>query len=337
MKKRLAKLRWKWKYKKFNPLYLFAAVFCILALSLFFSPILLIDPVESSTKEFADVGEEECTILLTVAGNSSKIPLEEYLVGVVAGEMPAVFQPEALRAQAIASRTYVLRQTENGNKPIEPTVDHQVYDSEEQRKEKWGKSFKENEKKVREAVQATKGQVILYKDELITAMFFSTSNGMTEAAKNYSGYAIPYLNSVQSPKEADIAPNFESKLEVPLAEWNKAFGFKWNDDLFKDLKLIRNASGRVQTMIAGAYTYSGREVREKLTLPSTDFDIAYDLSNKVVHIASTGYGHGVGMSQYGAEAFAREGWKAKDILTYYYQNTEIKNLPIEEEACLKSS
>jgi len=337
MRKQIAKLKWKWKYKKFNPLYLIAAAFLLLALSLFFTPILLIEPAESSSPVVEIVQEDECIIMLTVAGETAQLPLEEYIVGVVAGEMPADFQPEALKAQAIASRTYVLRLTENGLKPIEPTVEHQVYRSEKERKERWGKSFKENEKKVREAVQATKGQVILYEDQLITAMFFSTSNGMTEAAQNYSGNAIPYLNSVESSKEAEIAPNFSKTFEIPLNDWSNAFGFPWNDDLFKELKLIRNASGRVQTMLTGAYTFTGREVRDKLKLPSTDFDIAYDLSNKIVHISTTGYGHGVGMSQYGAEAFAREGWKAADILTYYYQNTEIKNLPIEGEACLKSS
>ncbi|MFC4410657.1 stage II sporulation protein D [Chungangia koreensis] len=337
MRKQLARLKWKWKYKKFNPLYLIAAAFLLLALSLFFTPILLIERAESSNSIVEIVQEDECVIMLTVEGETRQIPLEEYVVGVVAGEMPAIFHPEALKAQAIASRTYVLRLTENGQKPIQPTVEHQVYRSEKERKERWGKSFKENETKVREAVKATKGQVIFYEDKLITAMFFSTSNGMTETAKNYSGNAIPYLNSVESSKEAEIAPNFSNTFEVPLFDWNKALGFEWNDDLFKDLKLIRNASGRVQTMVAGAYTFTGREVRDKLKLPSTDFDIAYDLSNKIVHITTTGYGHGVGMSQYGAEAFAREDWKAEDILTYYYQNTEIKNFPIEEEACLKSS
>lgn len=335
MRKLIARLKWKWKYKKFNPLYVFAVAFLLLALSLFYTPILLIEPVESSMPLTTE--EEECVIMLTVAGETVQIPLEEYVVGVVAGEMPADFHIEALKAQAIASRTYALYVTENGQQPIEPTVEHQVYRSEDERRERWGKAFKDNEKKVREAVQATKGQVILYKDELITAMFFSTSNGMTETAKNYSGHAIPYLNSVESSKEAVIAPNFSNTFEIPLEDWNTAFGYQWNDDLFKDLKLVRNTSGRVQTLLAGDYTYTGREVRDKLKLPSTDFDIAYDLSNDIVHITTTGYGHGVGMSQYGAEAFAREGWTAPDILTYYYQNTEIKNLPIEEEACLKSS
>ena len=165
-----------------------------------------------------------------IAGVDKPIPLEEYVVGVVAAEMPATFQEEALKAQAIAARTYALRTTDNGKKPIANDVSAQVYSSEAKRKERWGKEFKRNEKKVRAAVEATVGDTIVYQDKMISAMFFSTSNGKTETARNFSGNDIPYLQSVESPGEGDVSAKVKRTAKMTLAEWNKTIGSKWNAD-----------------------------------------------------------------------------------------------------------
>ncbi|CAM3134699.1 stage II sporulation protein D [Filibacter tadaridae] len=311
---------------------LLAVLFIIL---LFFIPVLLKQPPEV-LKTLEDKKEESCPVYITVAGMDKPILLEEYVVGVVSAEMPATFHSEALKAQAIAARTYALRTTDGGKKEIAADVSAQVFYNKSKRKERWGKEFKKNEKKIQNAVQATAGDVVVYNDEMITAMFFSTSNGKTETAENYSGNDISYLETVDSPGEKEVAPKVERKTEMTLAKWNKALGTNWNADMFRSLKLIRNQTGRVQKAETKGFESTGREMRELLGLASTDFNIAFDLTNNIVHVTTTGYGHGVGMSQYGAEAYAKKGWKAEKILSHYYSGTALKKFKLPETECLKS-
>lgn len=302
---------------------------------LFFIPILLKQPLP--TKNLTEeLHEELCPVVIRVEGIEEPIPLEEYVVGVVAAEMPATFHPEALEAQAIAARTYALRSTDSGKKSIAADVSAQVYATEADRKERWKKEFKRNEKKVRSAVEATAGEIVKYEDQLISAMFFSTSNGKTEAAKNFSGNDIPYLQSVESAGEEQVAPQVERQIEMSLADWNRAMGNQWNADHFRSLQLVRNPTGRVQKAVTTGYETSGREMRDLLGLASTDFDIAFDVTNEIVHVTTTGYGHGVGMSQYGAEAYAQKGWNAEKILQHYYTGTEIKKFNLDDSECLKT-
>ena len=304
-------------------------------LSLFFIPILA---KQAPDLKLADQRKEKkCDIMISVTGVDEPIPLEEYVVGVVAGEMPADFHEEALKAQVIAARTYAARNTDKGAKPIAKDVSAQVYRTEAERKERWGKAFKQNEKKIRKAAEATRGDIIVHGEEIISAMFFSTSNGKTEAAQNFSGNPVEYLQSVDSPGEEKVAPTVERKLQMTLTEWNRKLGLKWDADEFRELQLVRNQTGRVQKIITGNYETSGRQVREKLNLASTDFNIAYDVNNQIVHITTLGYGHGVGMSQYGAEAYAQKGWTADKILSHYYTGTRIQKINLPEDECLKSS
>ncbi len=304
-------------------------------LLLFFIPVWLKTPPEKSGST-EDATAQLCSIEISVAGVDKPIPLEEYVAGVVAAEMPVSFHEEALKAQAIAARTYALRTTENGQKQIAADVSAQVYATEKDRKERWKKEFKRNEEKVQAAVQATAGDILVYEDEMISAMFFSTSNGKTEAAQNFSGSDIPYLQSVDSPGEEDVAPTVERATEIALTKWNQILGTNWNADHFRKLQLVRNSTGRVQKVISTGFEATGREIRDQLELASTDFDIAYDVTNEIVHITTTGYGHGVGMSQYGAEAFAQKGWPADRILLHYYSGTEIKKFTSLDSECLKS-
>lgn len=274
--------------------------------------------------------DNACEIFIEVEGQKEKIPLETYITGVVAAEMPVSFKKEALKAQAIAARTYALKTTNYGKTAIAPTVARQVFYDEEQRKANWASNFLGNEKKIVEAINETKGQVLLYNNELITAMFHSTSNGKTESAYGYSGNNVPYLQSVASISD-QASPKFTAEQEWTLAQWNKLWPVQWQASDFNRIQLFYNDSGRVDRLQLGNNVWTGREVRTILGIPSTDFTINYNNTTRKVHVKTQGYGHGVGMSQYGAEAMANEGKTAAEILHYYYQDIEIKKI----DACLK--
>ena len=245
--------------------------------------------------------------------------------------MPITFHEEALKAQSIAARTYVLRETDYGEKAISKTVQKQVYIGKDERKKKWGASFESYEDKLEKVVKATAGEIIVYNDELITAMFFSTSNGLTESAENYSGNVIPYLVSVPSKEEEQYSPKVNQQFEFTQKEWASTFGLKWSDQIIQTFQVTNTDSNRVESLQMNGKTWTGREVRTLLGLPSTDFDIRFDTDRVVVE--TVGYGHGVGMSQYGAEVLANDSVGAKDILLHYYTGTKIKSL----SSCLKSS
>ncbi|WP_342600147.1 stage II sporulation protein D [Psychrobacillus sp. FSL H8-0483] len=304
----------------------------ILCIGLLFLPFLLIKEKQEvkPVPEITPKLEIACPILIEVKGVKEKIPLETYVLGVVAAEMPITFHEEALKAQSIAARTYVLKATNYGEKTIDKTVQKQVYASEEDRKKKWGGSFEQYEAKLQKIIASTEGEIIVYKDQLITAMFFSTSNGQTESAENYSGYAIPYLVSVPSEEEELYAQNMNKQFEFTNKEWSNAFGLKWSSSIPNTLEVKKTDSNRVESIQMNGKIWTGREVRTLLGLPSTDFSISFQ-SNKVV-VDTVGYGHGVGMSQYGAEVLANDSVKAHDILLHYYKGTEIKSF----SPCLKS-
>lgn len=304
----------------------------ILFIGLLLLPFLLIKEKHDAkpAPEVEKVQDVDCPILIEVEGVKEKIPLETYVLGVVAAEMPVSFHEEALKAQSIAARTYVLRETNYGKKSIGKTVQKQVYVTEEERKKKWGASFEAYEDKLHKVVEATTGEIIVYKDQLITAMFFSSSNGQTESAENYSGYAIPYLVSVPSEAEEQYAPNVKKQFEFTNQQWAKAFGIKWSSNIATSFQVTKTDTNRIESIQMNGKTWTGREVRALLGLPSTDFTVNFQ-NDKVV-VNTVGYGHGVGMSQYGAEVLANDHVSAHDILLHYYKGTEIKSF----SACLKS-
>ena len=283
-----------------------------------------------STEESVQTMDNACEIFIEVEGQPKKIPLETYVTGVVAAEMPVSFKKEALKAQAIAARTYALKSTNYGREAIAPTVARQVFYNKEQRKANWTSNFPGNEKKIVEAINETKGQVLLFDNQLITAMFHSTSNGKTESAYGYSGNDLPYLQSVASMSDQS-SPKFSAVKEWTLAEWNTIWPDKWQVSDFSRIQYFFNDTGRVERLQLGKNVWSGREVRTLLQIPSTDFKISYDTNTGKIQVSTKGYGHGVGMSQYGAEAMASEGKTADEILHYYYQDIEIKKI----DACLK--
>lgn len=295
----------------------------ILAVVLFFFPFLFKN-TNKTLKEVSGpvVTAEDCNIYIRISGRKDPIPLEEYVVGVVAAEMPASFHPEALKAQAIASRTYVLKSTNLGQTAIEPTVLRQVFYDEDTRKANWQSSFEQYEQKIRQAVESTKGEVVKYNGELITAMFHSMSNGRTESSKNYNGVDLPYLQSVVS---ADFqAENYLAKKTFTLEEWNRRLKTNMTLEDIKNIRTKQNDTGRVEKVIFENKEWSGREFRDLLELRSTDFTI--QVANDKIEITTEGYGHGVGMSQYGADAMAKQGRTAYEILAHYYRNTTVEKM-----------
>lgn len=317
---------------KKNKRFLVLIIIICFVLSLYFLPFFfkkqnIIVNQQSVQNEKKIASNSDCKIYIKVSGSDSKLELEEYIVGVIAGEMPASFHIEALKAQAIAARTYALKTTNYGKQPIEPTVLNQVFYDEDKRKENWKETFDQNEKKIREAVESTAGQVIFYNGELITAMFHSMSNGMTESAKNYSGTDLPYLQSVVS-VDFQNSSNFVATEKFTLEQFNRLLKGNWKLEQIKKVKTKKNDTGRVETVTLGNKTWSGKEFRELLGLRSTDFQIK--VVNNEIQIITEGYGHGVGMSQYGANAMASNGKNAYEILNHYYKNTEIEKLSCEK-------
>ena len=284
-----------------------------------------------------DTASDTANIVIPVYRTGSKqidkVPLEEYVRGVVASEMPHDFELEALKAQAMAARTYIIRRmverdfsdTPRGSY-VTDSVNHQVYQSEAELRERWGRAYERNISKINQAVNETMGQVLTYKGRPIDATFFSTSNGYTENAEDYWGTDIPYLKSVESPWDAD-SPRYEQQMSMSVEEFQQKLGVELtapvsNDQPFYEV-ISHTAGHRVGEVQVGGKTFSGREVRELLDLPSADFQ--WHIRDGQVVIQLYGYGHGVGMSQWGANGMAKAGRSAEEIVRYYYQDIDIQD------------
>lgn len=254
------------------------------------------------------------------------IPLEEYIVGVLAGEMPIYFELEALKAQAVASRSYALKRIEyniENEYDVVDSVQNQVYLDDEYLKKVWGKNYVKNINKLRTAVNETIDEYLEYEEEVVDALFFSTSNGYTEDSSQVFNIDLPYLQSVESKWDEKTSSAFNSKTTMSLQEFYEKLGLKYNKNLTFEI-LNKSKSNRILKLKINGIELSGREIYNKLGLKSTDFNLT-QVGNNVI-IDTVGYGHGVGMSQYGAQGMAEEGYKYKDILLYYYKNTTIKKL-----------
>lgn len=256
-----------------------------------------------------------------------EIPLEEYVAGVVASEMPADFELEALKAQALAARTYTVNHLLHGGGEEEydvtDTVQHQVYKSEEDLLLEWGSEFTEKMNKIKRAVNETSGEILVYEEQPITAAFFSTSNGYTENSEDYWETEVPYLRSVESPWDKE-SPEFLDQKTIPIEEAAELLGIELPLDTPLYMEESRTESGRVKQIGIEGHFFSGREFREKLNLKSSDFTIRQNNNHLV--ITTEGYGHGVGMSQYGANFMAQEGKTYQDIVKHFYQGVEISTI-----------
>jgi len=253
-----------------------------------------------------------------------EIPFEEYVKGVLAGEMPASFHIEALKAQAVAARTYVMKKIEdNKNKEYDvvDSIKNQVYLDDETLKKNWGKNYTTNINKIKQAIIETKGEFLTHNNEIITAFFFSTSNGKTENCEEVFVETLPYLKSVDSSWDKEVSPVFNDTKTFTLKNFYNKLGLKYNKNL--NIKVLSYTEGNsIKTIKINNIIFKGTDVRYKLGLKSADFTI--EKVNENVNIKTKGNGHGVGMSQYGALAMANKGYTYDKILKYYYKNVEIE-------------
>lgn len=252
-------------------------------------------------------------------GTVSEDDMDTYLVGVVLGEMPAYFEPEALKAQAVVARTYARKAWLTGGKHgdgsicTEPSccqawVDEQTFDQE----------AVEN---VRQAVQRTSGQVLTFDGELIEATYFSCSGGRTEDAVAVWGTEVPYLQAVDSPGEENAA-HYRDTVTFSAEELRALLELA--DPEFRIGDIVHTDGGGIDTLEIGGKMFTGTELREKLGLYSAAFSI--EREGDLVTVITKGYGHRVGMSQYGADAMAAAGSGYPEILAHYYPGTQLTQL-----------
>ena len=254
-------------------------------------------------------------------GNIEKYELEEYIIGVVGAEMPASFNKETLKAQSVVARTYALKSIKN-NKQLTSDNSTQNFKDNNELKKMWGSSYNTFYNKIKSAVLETKGLYLSYNNDYADAVYHSTSNGNTEDAVYVWGNSVPYLKSVSSEYD-NTNKNYNSTITLTYNEISNKL--KNSIDSNTKFNIISRTSGnRVKEIEINGTTYSGVEFRKLLNLRSADFSIENNGANVV--ISTNGYGHGVGMSQYGANGMANNGSSYRDILLHYYTGVSIKNI-----------
>ena len=252
-----------------------------------------------------------------------EIPFEEYIKGVVAGEMPVTFELEALKAQAVASRSYAMYQmtaTKDKAYDVVNTTANQVYLTDKQLKDNWKEDYPEKINKIKTAIAETSGEYLTYNGEIVNAMFFSTSVGATENSEEVFVSALPYLRSVDSTWDKE-SPVYIDTYTFTLEDFYKKLNLPFKQTLKIEVT-EKTSTGRTKALKINDQEMKGRDVATKLSLRSNYFDIVQNQNN--ITITTKGFGHGVGMSQYGANGMAKEGYKYDQILKHYYKNTEIK-------------
>lgn len=251
-------------------------------------------------------------------GSVVTIGLEEYVIGVIAAEMPASFNMEAIKAQSVIARTYALK-AKSINKTLTDTVSTQAYIDTDQMRVKWGSSFDTYYNKIKNAVNSTTGEYLTYDGKYIEAMYHSTNNGKTESSKDVFGNYYPYLISVTSEYDKS-ASSYLRTVSMDLNTVSSKLGINLTAGSIIEIQSYTDGDNIKQINIAGT-NYTGKQVRELLGLRSADFDIQID--GNIVNITTRGYGHGVGMSQYGANGMANNGYNYRSILSHYYPGTTI--------------
>ena len=252
------------------------------------------------------------------SGEVETIELEEYIIGVVGAEMPALFHKEALKSQAVIARTYALKSLSNG-KILTDTESTQSYKDKQQLQNQWGNNYNTYYNKIKECVDSTKGMYLTYNGKYIEAVYHSTSNGKTESSSEVWGNYYPYLVSVESPYD-NLNPSFSYDVYFTYQELSSKLGLSISNET--EFNIIGLTEGnRVKNIEIYGQNFEGTKFRNLLGLRSTDFTI--EKNETGVKITTKGYGHGVGLSQYGANGMAKNGSSFKDILKHYYRGVSI--------------
>lgn len=279
----------------------------------------LIRSLDDNTSYFFDDKNVQEIVLNNNNNEKETIEFNEYLIGVLACEMPASFELEALKAQAIASRTYAYYLI-NHNKNITNDTSTQCMLNKSQMKENWQNNFDLYYNKLLTAVMQTNNVVLKYDNEIIPAYYFSMSNGYTEDSKYVFNETKDFLKQVDSHYEENNK-NFIKETTFSKENFCSLLQIDCSDININNIN--RSSSNRVIDLIINDKKFTGVEIRKKLNLRSTDFDIEI---GDDVKITTRGYGHGVGMSQYGANYMAKEGKSYEDILKHYYQGVIISSI-----------
>ena len=258
------------------------------------------------------------------SNEETNLDLEEYVIGVVAGEMPASFEIEALKAQAIAARSYALSKIETSTESYDLVTDitNQVYITTEDMQEKWGEDYDFYYDKIKNAVSATKNLVMEYEGDVISAYYFAMSNGATEDVSLVFGEARDYLKSVDSSWDESVK-NFSVTTTFTKEEFCSKLSIDCSNITIGAID--RSSTNRVNTIVINDKEFKGTTLRALLGLRSTDFTI--DISDDI-KITTKGYGHGVGMSQYGANEMAKNGASYEEILNHYYKDIDIVEINV---------
>ena len=331
------------------------SVALILAASLFFLPVLLVrgEPVyqragpgesgealppmapASSAVQTGARDKGRAVRLQMKDGSVTELTMADYLWGVAAAEMPASFEPEALKAQVCAARTYtvVLQDGGSGKHPdadiCADSACCQAYIERSDAEIRWGLNAREYGEKIEQAVAQTDGLGVFYGGKPSQALFFSSAAGRTTDAVEVWGSSVDYLKSVDSP-EGDEVPNYRTQVTLGAEEVRSLTLDAYpGADLSGDPsawfgEASRNEAGGVRSIPLGGVTLTGGQVRSLFSLRSASFTVTWDGGRFVFDV--TGYGHGVGMSQYGANAMAKNGSSFQDILTWYYTGTQVSEL-----------
>ena len=288
--------------------------------------ILVLSPIQNKKQETKYTLEKNTSVrvMRNETNIIEKIPLEQYLIGVLSGEMPISYNIEALKAQAVAARTYTLKKMEtnkDNSYDVIDTTDDQVYLDDKYLKENWKEKYNEYIKKVKQAVDETSGEYLTYDGQIIKAFFFSTSSGTTENCKDVFGENLPYLISVSSTWDVN-SPSYLDSKTLSLQEFYQTLGLEYQEEL--NINIERNETNSISNITVNNTTFKGTEFRQKLNLKSTNIEITQE--GKEVTLISKGFGHGVGMSQYGAQQLAQQGYKYNEILKYYYTGIDFKKI-----------
>lgn len=313
-----------------------------LSLSMILFPLVSVEKVSSVfASEFSIIEEtltnekteetetENSTVKVMNASseNITEISLREYLIGVVAAEINPAYHEEAIKAQVVAAHTK-LEYTKLHNTPenahiTDNPASHQGYLNENQQKEKWGDNYNIYHEKIAKCVDEVKNVILTYNDQPINAVFHAISNGQTENATDVWGGDYPYLVSVQSAGDK-LSPAYNSEIIITSDDFKKKLsekGTNLSGDPSKWVEKITNTNtGMVKEFVVGGKNFKGTEIRTIFGLKSSTFVVKYENNNFIFTVC--GYGHGVGMSQYGANYMAQQGLNYKQILEHYYQNSE---------------
>ena len=326
------------------------AVSALLLSALFLLPLAVVVPFrmelfskgageEAAEREPFVSGNLDAQMVLKVLDGDQTVEMDlgTYLVGVVRAEMPASFELEALKAQAVAARTYTLYKIRTGGNhgdAADICTDStccQAYISEENARSNWGENADDYEAKIEEAVLGTDGQAILYDGEPILAVFHSSSAGLTRRAGEVWQSDLPYLQAVESPEEGDAIPNYYSRVEFTPEEFREAFAAAHPEaDLSGDIgawlqDAVVDDAGSVSTVTVGGVTVKGSQLRSILGLRSACFE--WEVQDGKLVFFVTGFGHGVGLSQYGANQMAADGADYLEIVTHYYTGVTVAPYP----------